>query len=241
MCAASTNLRGTRNAGANARSAAASLRADRRTQVQSPSREDGHVRPLALLDAIDSALEREGGGIVTTEQFAIPLECVNAKEGGGSVTYIRPAGGSEGYGMGAAMGAKLAAPDTPVVGLVGDGSVYYADSAFWSAAHHRIPILYVIANNASYGVVAGAFDRAGGAMNRDRKYAGVALDGIDVVGLAESFGVEALRVDDESKVEEQVSQALRTVAREGRPLALDVKMPTGLPANGQAAEQYQLG
>lgn len=224
-----------------ARSAAASLRADRRTQVQSPSREDGRVRPLALLDAIDSALEREGGGIVTTEQFAIPLECVNAKEGGGSVTYVRPAGGSEGYGMGAAMGAKLAAPATPVVGLVGDGSVYYADSAFWSAAHHRIPVLYVIANNASYGVVAGAFDRAGGAMNRDRKYAGVALDGIDVVGLAESFGVEAVRVDDESKVGEQVSQALRTVAREGRPLALDVQMPIGLPAGGQPAEQFQFG
>ena len=101
---------------AHARSAAASLRADRRTQLQSPTREDGHVRPLALLDAIASALEREGGGIVTTEQFAIPLECVNAKEGGGSVTYVRPAGGSEGYGVGAAMGAKLAAPDMPVVG-----------------------------------------------------------------------------------------------------------------------------
>ena len=226
---------------AHAHAVAASLRADRRTQLQPPSQVDGRVRPLALLDAIDSALEGEGGGIVTTEQFAIPLECVNAKEGGGSVTYVRPAGGSEGYGVGAPMGAKLAAPDVPVVGLVGDGSVYYADSAFWSAAHHRIPVLYVIANNASYGVVAGAFDRAGGAMNRDRKYAGVALDGIDVVGLAESFGVEALRVDDESKVDEQVSQALRTVGREGRPLVLDVKIPTGLPANGQAAEQFQLG
>ena len=226
---------------AHARSHAASLRADRRTQLQSPTQVDGYVRPLALLDAIDSALEEEGGGIVTTEQFAIPLECVNAKEGGGSVTYVRPAGGSEGYGMGASMGAKLAAPDMPVVGLVGDGSVYYADSAFWSAAHHRIPVLYVIANNASYGIVASAFDRAGGAMNRDRKYAGVALDGIDVVGLAESFGVEALRVDDESTVDEQVSHALRTVGREARPLVLDVKIPTGLPANGQAAEQFQLG
>ncbi len=226
---------------AHARSHAASLRADRRTQLQSPAQVDGYVRPLALLDAIDSALEEEGGGIVTTEQFAIPLECVNAKEGGGSVTYVRPAGGSEGYGMGAPMGAKLAAPDLPVVGLVGDGSVYYADSAFWSAAHHRIPVLYVIANNASYGIVASAFDRAGGAMNRDRKYAGVALDGIDVVGIAESFGVEALRVDDESTVDEQVSHALRTVGREARPLVLDVKIPTGLPASGQPAEQFQLG
>ena len=78
-------------------------------------------------------------------------------------------------------------------------------------------------------------------MNRDRKYAGVALEGIDVVGLAESFGVEALHVDDESKVDEQVSQALRTVEREGRPLALDVQLPRGLPAGGQPAEQFQFG
>ncbi len=223
-----------------AREQAASLKAAYRNRLQPKALDSGQVGPIALLDAIDSALEQAGGGLITTEQFAVPLECVNAKEDGGSVTYIRPAGGSEGYGMGAPLGAKLAAPELPVIGLVGDGSVYYADSAFWSAAHHRIPVLYVIPNNGSYGIVAGAFDGAGGEMNKRGRYEGVVLDGIDVVGLAESFGVEGIRVDDEAKIEAAVADGLETVEKEGRPLLLDVKMPLGLPAGGKAADQYQL-
>jgi benzoylformate decarboxylase len=199
------------------------------------------VRPLAILEAIDAGLESMGGGLITTEQFAVPMECVPAKEDGGSVDYIRPAGGSEGFGMGAPLGAKLGAPDKPVVGLVGDGSVYYADSAFWTAAHHRIPVLYVIPNNGAYGIVAGAFAGAEGTMKGTGQYAGVALDGIDIIGLAKSFGVEGLRVTDEAKVADEVRRGLDTVEREGRPLVLDVAMPLGLPKGGKAAKQFQLG
>ena len=224
-----------------AREQAAALKAASRNRLQPKALDSGQIGPIALLDAIDSALEGAGGGLVTTEQFAVPLECVNAKEDGGSVVYVRPAGGSEGYGMGAPLGAKLAAPDMPVIGLVGDGSVYYADSAFWSAAHHRIPVLYVIPNNGSYGIVAGAFDGAGGEMNKRGRYEGVVLDGIDVVGLAESFGVEGIRVDDEARIDAAVAEGLETVEKEGRPLLLDVKMPLGLPSGRQGGRPIPVG
>jgi len=82
------------------------LRNERRRALQSATEIPGFVRPIALLDAVDAALENLGGGIITTEQFAVPLEDVNEKPGGGNNTYIRPAGGSEGYGMGAPLGAK---------------------------------------------------------------------------------------------------------------------------------------
>jgi benzoylformate decarboxylase len=74
-----------------------------------------------------------------------------------------------------------AAPDKPVVALVGDGSMYYADSALWTAVHHRIPVLYVIANNGAYGIVANQFDRAGGTIKETGEYDGVVLDNIDTV------------------------------------------------------------
>ncbi|GIS65425.1 MAG: hypothetical protein CM1200mP3_16730 [Chloroflexota bacterium] len=61
--------------------------------------------------------------------------------------FLKGAGGSEGWGVGAAIGAKLAASDSPVIGLVGDGSLYYADSGLWTTVHHNIPLLYVISNN----------------------------------------------------------------------------------------------
>jgi benzoylformate decarboxylase len=219
---------------------ASRIRAERRKNLQSATEINGRVRPLALLDAVDNSLEKLGGGIITTEQFAVPLECVNEKPDGGSVTYIRPAGGSEGYGMGAPLGAKLAAPDRPVVGLVGDGSVYYSDSALWTAAHHQIPVLYVIANNGAYGIVAGAFGGAEGVMHDTGNYAGVVLDGMDIVKLSESFGVEGIKVESEASVADAVERGLDTVEREGRPLLLDVRMPLGIPEGGRAAEQFKL-
>ena len=79
------------------------------------------------------------------------------------------------------MGAKLASGDVPVVGFVGDGSLYYAESGLWTAVHHNIPVLFVITNNAAYGIVAGFFDKAGGQMSDTRKFAGVSLEGIEPV------------------------------------------------------------
>ena len=216
--------------------AARRLRGERRTALQSATEIPGYVRPLALLDAVDAGLEDLGGGVITTEQFAVPLEDVLEKPNGGNNTYIRPAGGSEGYGMGAVLGAKYAAPDKPVVGIVGDGSVYYSDSAFWSAAHHQIPVLYVVPNNGAYGIVAGAFGGANGVMKDTGEYAGVALDGINIVDLAGSFGVEGRRVDDESKMADAVKEGLDTVEKEGRPLVLDVQLPLGLPEGGRPAK-----
>jgi len=125
--------------------------------------------------------------------------------------------------------------------MVGDGSVYYSDSAFWTAAHHELPVLYVVPNNGAYGIVAGAFAGADGIMKDTGEYAGVALDGFDIVQLAGSFGVEGRLVDDESKIDETVREGLDTVEREGRPLVLDVKLPLGLPSGGTAAREFKFG
>ena len=223
----------------HARSVANELRAARRGLISRS--EAGRVSSAALLDALDGSLESMGGGIITTEQFATPLDAVNPKEGGGANIYLRPASGSEGYGMGAVMGAKLAAPDQPVVGLVGDGSMYYADSALWTAAHHKIPVLWTIANNGAYGIVAGAFGGANGTMKSSGNYAGVVLDGIEPVKIAEGFGVEGKTVTDEAQIGDEISRALELVQREKRPYLLDVRLPLGLPEGGQAATVWELG
>ena len=219
---------------------ASELRGERRRQTQPDGPQPDRVRPLAMLDALDIAMEKMGGGLITTEQFAAPLDCVQAKAGGGSNTYIRPASGSEGYGIGAPIGAKLAAPEKPVVGLVGDGSMYYADSGLWTAAHHGIPVLYLIANNGAYGIVAWAFGQAGGVMHETEEYAGVRLDGIDPVMISTGFGVEAVRVDQEAQIGDAIDRGLEIVEREKRPYLLDVRLPIGLPEGGQAAAPFRM-
>ena len=221
-----------------AREEAASLRARRRDAARSIPQQQGKVRPYVLADALAKALERIGGGLVTIEQFAVAQDILENTGDAGNNEYIRPAGGSEGYGMGAAIGAKLGAPGKPVVGLVGDGSLYYSDSALWTAASHSIPVLYVISNNGAYGIVAGAFGGADADMKRTGEYRGVVLDNIDPVKLSESFGVEAMDATDESSIAGAIEHGLKMVEDEKRPFLLNVHLPIGLPEGGRPKAPY---
>ena len=234
------SLEGLADRRAWAREEAASLRAQRRDAARSVPQQPGKVRPYVLGDALDQALEKLGGGLVTIEQFAVAQDILENTGDSGNNDYIRPAGGSEGYGMGAAIGAKLGAADKPVVGLVGDGSLYYSDSALWTAASHNIPVLYVISNNGAYGIVAGAFGGAEANMKQTGEYRGVVLDNIDPVKLAEGFGVEGMDATDESDIAGAVEHGLKTVEEEKRPFLLNVHLPIGLPAGGRPGAPYSL-
>ena len=205
-----------------------------------PSYEKGRVRPTMLIDAIDSELERIGGGYIANEQFAARYDAVSPGLSDQNNILMKGAGGSEGWGVGAGIGAKLAAGDAPVIGLVGDGSLYYADSGLWTAVHHNIPLLYVIPNNGAYGIVAGFFGQSGGRMSDTGNYQGVVLDGIDPVKIAEAFGMEGERVDEEDKLNQTIERALEIVMKQNRPYLLDVRLPLGLPEGGVADQQYRM-
>ena len=223
-----------------AREEVAALRAQRRDAAWRVPAEEGKVRAVALGDALDQALESRGGGLVTIEQFAVAQDILANNGDAGNNQYIRPAGGSEGYGVGMAIGAKLSAPDTPVVGLVGDGSLYYSDHALWTAASHGVPVLYVISNNGAYGIVASSFANANANMRETGEYRGVVLDGIDPVKLAEGFGVEAMDATDEATIGDAIEHGLGVVEREKRPFLLNVHLPLGLPDGGRPGEIYNM-
>ena len=198
------------------------------------------VRPAVLVDTIDSVLEGLGGGYITNEQFAAPYDAVQFGLSENNNTFLKGAGGSEGWGVGAAIGAKLAASDSPVIGLVGDGSLYYADSGLWTTVHHNIPLLYVSSNNGAYGIVAGAFGRSGGTMSDTGIYEGVVLDGIDPVKIADAFGLEGETIESEDSINETFERALKIVQEESRPYLLDVRLPTGLPEGGVANQTFKM-
>ena len=199
----------------------------------------GRIRPGLLVDAIDNSLEKIGGGYITTEQTAAPFDSVRSGDLRNNI-LLKAHGGSEGWGVGAAIGAKLAAGDSPVVGMVGDGSLYYADSGLWSSVHHNIPLLFVIPNNGAYGIVAGSFGKSGGTMTDTGNYEGVVLEGIDPVKLANAFGMEGERVDSEDILDERIDAALRVVQSEQRPYLLDVRLPIGLPDGGIPNVQFKM-
>lgn len=223
-----------------AREEVAALRAQRRDAAWRVPAEPGKVRAVALGDALDAALESRGGGLVTIEQFAVAQDILSNSGDAGNNQYIRPAGGSEGYGVGMTIGAKLGAPDKPVVGLVGDGSLYYSDHALWTAASHGVPVLYCISNNGAYGIVANSFANANANMKETGEYRGVVLDNIDPVKLAEGFGVEAMDATDEATISDAIEHGLRVVETENRPFLLNVHLPLGLPEGGRPGQIYSL-
>ena len=223
-----------------AREEVAALRAQRRDAAWRAPAQEGKVRAVALGDALDAALESRGGGLVAIEQFAVAQDILSNSGDAGSNQYIRPAGGSEGYGVGMTIGAKLGAPDQPVVGLVGDGSLYYSDHALWTAASHGVPVLYCISNNGAYGIVANSFANANANMKETGEYRGVVLDNIDPVKLAEGFGVEAMDATDEAAISDAIEHGLGIVERENRPFLLNVHLPLGLPEGGQPGQIYSL-
>ena len=217
------------------------LRARRVAATRSAPEEAGSVRPWVLAEHLDRTLEERGGGIITIEQYALPLDSLATPSNKSRNTYLHAPGASEGYGVGAVIGAKLAAPERLVVGLVGDGSLCYADSGIWTAIHHQIPVLYVIPNNGAYGIVADSFHRAEGNMAQTGQYAGVTLGNIDPVQIAAGFGMEAQTVSEESQLEEAFSYALNIVQVEKRPYLLNVQLPLGLPAGGSSAPEFRFG
>jgi acetolactate synthase-1/2/3 large subunit len=60
-----------------------------------------------------------------------------------------------GWGAGAALGAKLAAPDRQVIAVLGDGAYLFSNpvAVHHASALHELPVLFIVLNNAMWGAV----------------------------------------------------------------------------------------
>lgn len=100
-------------------------------------------------------------------------------------TGLAPTSGSMGYGLPAAIAAKLARPDAPVVCFAGDGCFAMTANELGTAVQYRLPIIVLIANNRMYGTIR---------MHQERSYpgrpSGTDLINPDFVALARAHGGE---------------------------------------------------
>ncbi len=125
-----------------------------------------------------------------------------------------------GWGVGCALGVKLAWPERPVVALLGDGAAVYGIQGLWTAAHYRIPVVFLVCNNAQYKILKMCGEVMGLANISAGRCAGMDIrdPAVDFAGLARAFGVEAHRVEEPDEVSGRVREALRA----DRPVLLDV-------------------
>ena len=151
------------------------------------------MQPLALLHAIGETLPKDA--VVIEEALSSNPGIRQLIRADDPQSYFGLRGGGIGWGLPATIGAKLALPDRPVVGLIGDGSSLYTIQALWTAARYRIGAIFVILNNTSYRILKQRLHAMRGLSQQADTYVGMELTdpAVDFVSLARSFGVAAER------------------------------------------------
>jgi len=149
---------------------------------------------------------------------AMPDNAIMVDEGltsGRQILSLRPhrerygyhalASGGIGWGLPASVGVSLANPRRPVVCFSGDGSAMYSIQALWTAAHHKLPLSVVIANNGGYRIIKQRLL----AFHGDDNYVGMDFvdPPVDFAGLASSLGLEAMRISDPAELGAKLSDA----------------------------------
>jgi len=143
-------------------------------------------------------------------------------------TYFgAPASGGLGWGLGAALGAKLASGDKTVICCVGDGSYIFGcpTAAHFVARAYDLPVLFVVFNNRAWNAVKRAVRSFAGDGWAARAGSMVLSDldpAPDYDLICRASGGHGERVDDPSKLPDALSRALRVVREEKRQALLNV-------------------
>jgi benzoylformate decarboxylase len=180
-------------------------------ELEARVRREWNAKPISaarLAQTMDRLLE-EDLLIVNESPTSKDVLMANFSFRRGRDYFSNSSAGHLGWGLGAAMGAKLAAPKRRVVACLGDGSCMFGIQGLWTLAKYRIPLLVVVFNNRAYMAVKNQFR---GPEERIRVAAelGAELVGpeINFARIAESFGVFGQRVEDPDQIEPALKRAL---------------------------------
>ncbi len=128
--------------------------------------------------------------------------------------------GPMGFGVAGVLGAKLAAPDRPCVGVVGDGAFFMHASVLGTAVEYELPVVWVIWNNYAYASIRG-LQRGylgGRELATDFKHPKTGLPyNPDFAAMARSAGVEGVTIDRPG----DLADAVRAGIASGRPYLID--------------------
>ena len=112
--------------------------------------------------------------------------------------------GTMGYGLGAAIGAKMGCRDKTVINIAGDGCFRMNMNEIATAARYNIPVVELIVNNHVLGMV-----RQWQTLFYGKRYSQTILnDSVDFVKLAEAMGAKAYRVTQKEELEPTLREAI---------------------------------
>lgn len=128
-------------------------------------------------------------------------------------SQLAPTSGSMGYGLPAAIAAKLAEPSRPAVCFAGDGCFQMTCQELATAMQYGANVIIIVVNNSSYGSIR---------MHQDKHYPGrrygTDLVNPDMVALAQAYGAGAARVERTEQFADIFEQAMTA----GRPFLIEL-------------------
>ena len=176
------------------------------------------INAARLMRTMDKLIERDAL-IVNESPTSKDILMANFQFTPGRAYFSNSSGGYLGWGLGAAIGAKLASPGRRVVACLGDGSSMFGLQGLWTLAKYRVPLTVIVFNNRAYMAVKNQFR---GSEERIRIAAEM---GADLVGpdlnfarLADTFGIFGQRVEQP----EQIEAALKRALEQSGPAVVDV-------------------
>ncbi len=181
--------------------------------------EEKPVDPRFLMLRFAEALPKDA--VVVEEALTSSLTLPAVLEQRDAKSFYGLASGGLGFALPGAIGVSLALPGRPVAAMIGDGSALYGIQALWSAAHLKLPITYVIANNRGYRILKERLI----SMRKTDRFVGMDIrePAIDYTALAGSMGVPGRRIVDPA----DIAPALREGLASGGPRLIEVMVADG--------------
>jgi benzoylformate decarboxylase len=162
--------------------------------------------------------------IVVDETITANLDLFKTFSFADADDYYSGRGGGIGQGVAGAIGVAVAQPKRPILCISGDGSSMYSIQALWTAAHHDLPIVFVILANREYRVLKHNIDayRARFEVKSNKPYMHMDLSSptLGFVDLAKGMGVAGTHVTKAEDIQGAVAAAFHS----GRPHLIEIEI-----------------
>jgi acetolactate synthase-1/2/3 large subunit len=163
------------------------------------------IKPQYVIEKLDELTH--GDAIITTEVGQNQMWAAQFYKFNKPRQWATSGGlGTMGYGLPAAIGAKMAFPEKTVIDVAGDGSIQMNIQELATAKQYKCPVKVAILNNNYLGMV-----RQWQELFYNKRYAGTVMEVTpDFVLLAQAYGAVGLRATKKSEVEAVIKEALAT-------------------------------
>lgn len=176
------------------------------------------VTPQAVIEKLDELTN--GQAVIATEVGQNQMWAAQYYKFKEPRTFVSSGGlGTMGYGLGAALGAKVGRPDKTVVNIAGDGSFAMNLNELITASAHNIPIIEMVINNNVLGMV-----RQWQRLFYNKHFSQTTLDArhIDYVKLGEAFGIQTFVIEKNEDIEPILKKALEI--SQNAPVMIEVRI-----------------